>query len=276
MKKNCLIVIATILLIPFSSIGQISTMSFNIRYDNPDDKENWWNYRKDGIAKMIDYYSPTFLGIQEGLEHQVKYLDSVLADYNYVGVGRDDGKTKGEYTAIFYKKSDIQSIRTKTYWLSETPEKVSVGWDASMERITTFTEFHDKKGKETLYVFNCHFDHKGSESRKKSAELILKLIEQKKISNEKVIVMGDFNCTPTDRPIKILKTVLNDSFETSLKTPYGPIGTFNGFKPNARMDGRIDYIFTKNINVLSYSTIDDRRTNQLYLSDHLPVFVQFE
>ena len=112
-------------------------MTYNIRYNNPNDNENWWENRKEEVVHMIKYYHPDIFGIQEGLNDQVNYLNNSLPNYSYTGVGRDDGKEKGEYTAIFYNSDKFELINSKTYWLSNTPNKVSVGWDASMERITT-------------------------------------------------------------------------------------------------------------------------------------------
>ncbi len=254
-------------------IGQTSLMSFNIRYNNPNDKENWWEYRKKEITEMINYYQPDILGIQEGLNEQVSYLDSALTDYSYVGVGRDNGKEKGEYTAIFFNTKKLHALADQTYWLSQTPDIVSVGWDASMERIATFGTFRNIKTNETIYVFNCHYDHVGKVARLKSSNLIIKLLEQKDIAKEKIIVMGDLNCEPNEEPIQILKTKLEDSFEVSKKSAYGSVGTFNRFDTKLHLSKRIDYIFTRNIEVESYINIDDRRSNNLFLSDHLPVFI---
>ena len=176
MSKPTYIFTFLIQLIPFILFSQTSIMSYNIRYSTERDKENQWEYRKAEVVELINYYSPEIFGIQEGLEKQVKYIDMALDNYRYVGVGRDDGKTKGEYAAIFYNHDRLRPISSHTYWLSETPNEVSIGWDASMERITTFGQFYDMQTEDTLYVFNCHFDHIGKTSRKNSAKLILKII----------------------------------------------------------------------------------------------------
>lgn len=249
-------------------------MTFNIRYDNPEDNDNWWEHRKLSILKMFSFYSPEIIGIQEGLNHQVKYIEKNLPDYNYIGVGRDDGKKKGEYTAVFYKKKKLKLISSKTYWLSETPETVSIGWDASMERIVTFGEFLDLRTQESLFIFNCHFDHRGEISREKSAELLLNFIKNKGIESNKIIVMGDLNCLPDSKPINTLKSKLEDSHDISIREPYGPIGTLNGFDADKVIKNRIDYIFTKNIKVIEHRIIDDRRENNLFISDHLPVITK--
>ena len=254
--------------------GQTSVMTFNIRYDNPKDNQNWWEHRKSSVLKIFEFYSPEFIGIQEGLNNQIKYIENNLIEYNYIGVGRDDGKKKGEYAAIFYKKNKLKLISSETYWLSETPEMVSIGWDASMERIVTFGEFLNLKTQESLFIFNCHFDHRGEISRENSSKLILKLIKSKNIENKKIILMGDFNCLPNSKPIETLKSKLKDSYDISVKEPYGPAGTSNGFDLDRLIKNRIDYIFTKNIKVIEHRIIDDRRDNNLFISDHLPVMAK--
>ncbi len=254
--------------------GQTSVMTFNIRYDNPKDNHNWWEHRKSSVLKIFEFYSPEVIGIQEGLNNQIKYIENNLIEYNYIGVGRDDGKKKGEYAAIFYKKNKLKLISSETYWLSETPEMVSIGWDASMERIVTFGEFLNLKTQESLFIFNCHFDHRGEISRENSSKLILKLIKSKNIENKKIILMGDLNCLPNSKPIETLKSKLEDSYDISIKKPYGPAGTSNGFDLDRLIKNRIDYIFTKNIKVIEHRIIDDRRDNNLFISDHLPVMAK--
>ena len=276
MKNYIYILLFLIQLIPLTVISQTSIMSYNIRYSTQNDNENWWEHRKEEVAQLIDYYSPEILGIQEGLDKQVKYLDTFLSNYSYVGVGRDDGKLKGEYAAIFYKHERLKLISTKTYWLSETPNEISVGWDASFKRVVTFGEFNDIQTKDTLYVFNCHFDNIGKISRKKSAELILQIIEDKKITNKKVIVMGDLNCEPDDEPMELLKVNLDDTYSSAATVTYGPVGTFNEFNTEMLLQRRIDYILVKNIEVKEYRHIDDRRKNNLFPSDHLPIHIKFK
>ncbi len=255
---------------------QTKIMSYNIRYNNPNDNENWWEYRKQEVVEMIKYYQPEIFGIQEGLSAQVKYIDSTLTNYSYVGLGRDDGKEKGEFTAIFFDTTKLKLIETKTFWLSETPNKVSVGWDASMERICTYGAFLNKKTNKSIFIFNCHFDHIGKKSRIESSYLILEEIKNKGIGHECIAVIGDLNCQPDENPIEILKMELKDSYQVSQSQPYGPIGTFNSFNTVNEVTKRIDYIMVKNLNVTHYTTIDDRRKNKLWLSDHLPILIQTE
>ena len=261
-------------IIPKTSFSQTTNLiSFNIRYDNTSDTINNWNKRRASLASLIQHYDADIVGIQEGLHHQVDYLNNTLNGFSYVGVGRDDGQQKGEYSAIFYNSDKFKVLKTNTFWLSETPEKVSVGWDASMERICTYALFENVTSKKQFYVFNTHFDHRGMQARVNSAELIYKKIKEINTSDLPVILMGDLNLTPDTEPIQFLKKHLTDAMGISKKPFYGPIGTFNGFDQDRIMENRIDYIFVNNIEVLSYTHIDDRMANNMHISDHLPVLM---
>ncbi len=269
-----------ILLLFYSNeiLGQnYKIMTYNIRYDNPNDGENQWSKRKDFLSRQIMYYEPDIFGIQEGLHHQVKYLDSILTNYKYVGVGRDDGKEKGEYSAVFYNANKFIVLEQNTFWLSENPDIISVGWDASMERICTYALFKDLETKQDFWIFNTHFDHIGREARIKSSELIVKRINDLNVNNLPVVLMGDFNLMPTSKPIQYLSEILNDSRTNSKSKPFGPIGTFNGFYFTKPVKNRIDYIFvSKNkIEVSKYAVLSDSK-NLKYPSDHLPVFIQIK
>lgn len=249
-------------------------MTYNIRFDNVNDGENQWSKRKGFLSNQITYNNPDIFGIQEGLHHQVQYLDSTFVNYNYIGVARDDGKTKGEYSAIFYNKEKFDVLKQGTFWLSETPNKISVGWDAAMERICTYGLLKDKKSNQQFLVFNTHFDHIGKEARVRSAALILNKTEEFNTKSLPVIVMGDFNLKPEEAPIKLLSESLNDTKKVSELKPFGPTGTFNGFKFNKPVSNRIDYIFTSknNISVKKYAVLSDSKDCK-YPSDHLPVVV---
>jgi endonuclease/exonuclease/phosphatase family metal-dependent hydrolase len=263
-----------LLAFPLPTLSQTTNLiSFNIRYDNTGDTINNWNDRKASLAKLIQHYDADIVGIQEGLHHQVDFLNTALTNYSYVGVGRDDGKEKGEYSAIFYNSNKFKVLKTNTFWLSETPEKVSVGWDASMERICSYALFENLKTKKQFWVFNTHFDHRGMQARINSAQLIYKKINEIKTSKLPVILMGDLNLTPDTEPIQYLKKNLTDAMEISKKPFYGPTGTFNGFDQDRIMENRIDYFFVKNVDVLSYTHIDDRMANNKHISDHLPILM---
>lgn len=277
MKKISYLLVLIVLVSCSSEMGNLNIMTYNIRYNNPNDGENQWSHRKEFLSNQIAFNEVDIFGIQEGLNDQVTYLDSVFVHYNYIGVGRDDGKTKGEYSAIFYNSKKFKVLENNTFWLSETPNEISVGWDASMERICTYGLFETIATKQQFYVFNTHFDHIGTEARIKSVELILQKITEFNSSNFPVLVLGDFNLTPETGPIQQLSKALNDSKKVSNLTPFGPEGTFNGFNFNVPITARIDYIFTSknNISVEKYAVLSDSKDCK-YPSDHLPVFIEIK
>lgn len=253
-----------------------SIISYNIRYDNNWDIENSWKIRRNKISQILVQYSPSIIGIQEGLLNQVQYIDSSLIDYDYVGVGRDDGKKKGEFCAIYFDTTRYVLLKNSTFWLSETPDTISVGWDAALERICTYGLFKDRITKKEFWVFNTHLDHIGVVAREKSSELILKRINKINHQSLPVILMGDFNSIPNSSPVKEIKTELSDALQISLEKLQGPRGTFNGFNEDLPIEKRIDYIFTNDLKVLSYTHINDRLNNNRHISDHLPVMIKIQ
>ena len=253
-----------------------SIMSYNIRYDNAWDVENSWTIRKNKVRQLLIQYAPSIIGIQEGLLSQVQYLDSCLTDYNYVGVGREDGKEQGEFCAIYFDTTRYSVLNHSTFWLSETPDIISIGWDAALERICTYGLFKDRKTSEEFWVFNTHFDHMGTSAREQSSGMILKMIKKINRQSLPLILMGDFNSIPDSPPINKIKTDLSDALQISLEELQGPSGTFNGFNADLPIEKRIDYIFTGNFKVLSYIHINDRLNNNRHISDHLPVMVKIQ
>ena len=274
--KFAKITLFIVLMLPFLSIGQnFKVMSYNIKYDNVSDTVNNWNDRRAAMVDLIIEHRPEFIGMQEVLYGQLNYLNNSLIDYNYIGVGRDDGKDKGEFSPILYNTKQFKLLESNTFWLSKTPDKISVGWDAALERICTYGRFEDKSSKNKIWVFNTHFDHIGTKARERSAELILKKIMQLNVEKLPVVLMGDFNLMPEEKPIHLIQKKMDDDQLIS-KTPYeGPIGTFNGFDINDPMDRRIDYIFSIGLFVESYHHLDKRLKTGKHISDHLPVLASF-
>jgi endonuclease/exonuclease/phosphatase family metal-dependent hydrolase len=262
-----------LLFVSTASMSQSTMMSYNIKYDNKSDTINNWNLRKEKLVKLIAYYEPSVIGMQEVLYNQLNYINDHLENYAYVGVGRVDGKTKGEFSPLFYDTNKYKVLKSSTFWLSETPDEISVGWDASMERICTYALFLDLSTSEKIWVFNTHFDHRGKKARVFSAKLILEKIRAINTSEYPVVFMGDLNVRPDEQAIALLKTELDDGLEISKKPLYGPPGTFNGFR-NGPMLHKIDYIFTKQLEVISYRHIDERLISNKHISDHLPVIVE--
>ena len=255
---------------------QHTIISYNIRYDNNWDIENSWEIRRSNIIQILIKYSPSIIGVQEGLLNQVQYIDNSLINYDYVGVGRDDGKEKGEFCAIYFDTTRYVLLKNSTFWLSETPETISVGWDAALERICTYGLFKDRITKKEFWVFNTHFDHMGIIAREKSSGLILKRIKKINRQSLPVILMGDFNAIPNSPPVEEIVTELSDALQISLQKLHGPGGTFNGFNEDLPIEKRIDYIFTKNLKVLSYTHVNDRLENNRHISDHLPVMIKIK
>lgn len=271
--KNLIIVFALLFSANFFA-QQLKVMTFNIRLSLDSDKENSWDNRKTEALKLIDYYHPDFFGVQEAVPQQMIDIKNGLKNYNFVGVGRDDGANKGEYSAIFFDTEKLQVLESGTFWLSETPDKPSKGWDAAYNRVCTYALFKVKKGGKKFWAFNVHFDHVGNLARENSSKLILEKINTFNTKNFPVVLTGDFNLTDQTEPIKILSKSMNDAFYHSKKPHYGPSGTFTAFDINTIPKDRIDYIFVKDFECESIRTINDRRENLLYPSDHFPVMAE--
>lgn len=251
-------------------------MSFNIRYDNSEDAPHHWEARRDSVVNVIKKYDVDLLGMQEVLHHQLAYIKEQLPEYESVGVGREDGETKGEYAPILYKKAKYRAMKQGYFWLSETPEVAGKkGWDAACERIVTWVLLEEIATKHSLLMMNTHFDHVGEEARRKSVDLLV--AKAKELSEGgAVIITGDFNADPKSEVItKMLdeKNVL-PLFDTRLiaQSVAGTSWTFHDFG-QLPLEERplIDYIFVNEAwGVQKYEVIEDH--SEVYLSDHVPVF----
>jgi endonuclease/exonuclease/phosphatase family metal-dependent hydrolase len=275
MKRIFLIVLW---LIPFSLFSQqINVVSFNIRYGTAPDGENSWPNRIEMVNGLLRFHDADIFGLQEALYQQILDIGNGLPGFGWFGIGRDDGDKAGEFTPIFYNKSKFKLLDHGNFWLSETPEKPSKSWDAALNRIVTWGKFESAETGKQFVFFNTHFDHRGVEARKNSAELIWKKIQE--ITQNKdipVLVTGDFNLSPDSEPILLLKKHLRDSFEVSEEPAYGPVGTFQAFKIDAELTSkaRIDYVFVNNkVDVLKYAALSDFKDHR-FPSDHLPVFAK--
>lgn len=250
----------------------LNVMTYNLRFNNPRDGENAWENRKDRVKDLIAYHEVDIFGTQEGLTGQLEDLCELTA-YAYIGGGRDDGKDKGEHTAIFYKTERFKLLDHGDFWLSETPEKPSFGWGATLRRVSSWGKFKDKTTNKVFFVFNTHFDHVVAEARRQSAHLIVNKIKEL-AGKAPVFFMGDLNSTPETEQVKTLSDFMSDSRAFSLAEPYGPEGTFNGFNYMSSLRRRIDYIFVHNrITVLKYGVLTDSY-EQKFPSDHLPVIIK--
>ncbi len=248
-------------------------MSYNIRYDNPGDGQRAWDYRKEEVASLIRFYAPDLIGLQEVLHGQLMYLEEQLGDYGRIGVGRDDGKQAGEYSPVFYRKNQLELLDQGTFWLSKTPDRPSVGWDASMERIATWGQLRRQEQNDTVLILNTHFDHRGEQARQQSARLIRRWIRSH-AANHPVMVTGDFNSSPTSVPYQILTEggILRDAYTVSQLPPVGPNRSFSGFVVTDSLPGeRIDYVFVSPKVQVERHAIISTFSNGYFPSDHLPV-----
>lgn len=252
-------------------------MSYNIRLDVKSDGENQWDKRKERVAGLMNFYNADFIGAQEVLHSQLEYLLQHLKNYSHIGVARDDGKKAGEYSNIFYRNDKYEVEQEGTFWLSPTPDSVSKGWDAALNRVCTYGLFKSKKGKQRIWVFNTHFDHIGKTSRLESSKLIVQKIRQLNTKNYPFVLMGDFNSRPEEAPAQYLMSEMKNARSLS-ELVYGDADTWNGFKFNAKPDGCIDYIFIpedKRMKVVKFATVTDSY-DMKYPSDHFPVMAVIE
>ena len=281
MKNLLFLFIASMMFQAAAAQKPLNIMTFNIRLDLASDSLNAWPYRKDILASQVLFHEADIVGVQEALHRQMMDLQQSLKDYSYTGVGREDGNTKGEYSAIFYNTKRLQLLKSATFWLSETPTiPGSKSWDAAITRIVSWAKFRDKATGKIFFHFNTHFDHIGKIARRESAKMILKAVDS--IAGKTIaIVTGDFNAIPSDEPIQVITDKndplhLTDSKEVSLTAHYGPTGTFNGFGPKEIHNNPIDYIFFNHgVKVLKHATFSQSWQGR-FSSDHFPVWARVE
>lgn len=240
---------------------KLTVASYNIRNANSGDSinGNGWHQRCPAIVDLVKYHNFDIWGSQEVKHRQLVDLLNGLDEYAHIGVGRDDGKTAGEYSPIFYKKDKFEVLQSGTFWLSTETDRPNKGWDAVLPRICSWAEFKNKENKSKIWFFNLHMDHRGVEARKESAKLVLKKIQEMVKKDEIVIFTGDFNVDQNNESYKLLEAsdVLKDSYEAA-EVKYANTGTFNAFKPNLKTNSRIDHIFVSPVvKVLRYGVLTD-------------------
>ena len=238
----------------------ITVASYNLRNANGGDSinGNGWGQRYPVIAKMVQYHDFDIFGTQECFIHQLKDMKEALPGYDYIGVGRDDGKEKGEHSAIFYRTDKFDVIEKGDFWLSETPDVPSKGWDAVLPRICSWGHFKCKDTGFEFLFFNLHMDHIGKKARVESAFLVQEKMKELG-ANLPAILTGDFNVDQTHSSYKALVSngVLKDSYE-SADFRYATNGTFNSFDPNNFTESRIDHVFVSPLfKVKKYGVLTD-------------------
>ena len=275
--KEFLLVLILFTLQSFVSAFEIDALSFNIRFDNPKDGENAWPNRKEMVGQWVKSESPDVIGLQEALRHQIDDIKKVATAYSEYGVGRDDGKSRGEHCTILYlkKRFSLDKSDCGTFWFSDTPEKVaSKSWGNEIPRICTWARFIEKKTDKGFYVYNAHYDHRSQPSRLGASELIIQRISKRKRSNEPIILMGDFNASENNPAIKIFKDKplnLVDTFRV-VKPDEKMVKTFHGFRGGSLSGGKIDHVFMlPKLGKVSSAEIVRFNKEKRYLSDHYPV-----
>lgn len=252
----------------------LRVMSFNIRYDNPEDGPHAWQHRRELVRQVIAFHDVHLLGVQEALDEQVRQLAHELGDYDWFGVGRSDGKVAGEYAPIFYRRDRLELLEGGTFWVSETPDAPgSRGWDAALPRIATWARLRDRLSGEMFLAMNTHFDHVGEEARRQGARLIVR--RARGLAGELPIVLtGDFNAQPDSVAYQTLTEALTDARVRSEAGHFGPEGTFGSFEPQAKPAPRVDYIFlSPQIAVLREGTLAHHWDGR-HASDHWPVIAE--
>ena len=270
-------IILSLLLVSTMALAQkkgapINIITYNIRLNVASDGVNAWPNRKENVKALVKFHDADILCVQEALPEQ---FDALLENSNFdvVGVGREDGKRKGEFSAVYFDKDRFTKKDGGTFWLSETPDVPSKGWDAALNRVCSWVRLYDKLNKKEFLVFNTHYDHIGVQARIESAKLLKQKIQQI-APTLPVVFTGDLNVTPETEAIATIKSFLTDAKEISQEPPYGPNGTFNAFDFNSDLKNRIDYIFVnKGFKVQKFAVLTDSKDKR-YFSDHLPVFAR--
>ena len=275
--KEFLLVLILFPLQSFVSAFEIDALSFNIRFDTSKDGENAWPKRKEMVGQWVKSESPDVIGLQEALRHQIDDIKKIATAYSEYGVGRDDGKSRGEHCTILYlkKRFSLDKSDCGTFWFSDTPEKIaSKSWGNEIPRICTWARFIEKNTDKGFYVYNVHYDHRSQPSRLGASELIIQRISKRKRSNEPIILMGDFNASENNPAIKIFKDEplnLVDTFRV-VKPDEKMVKTFHGFRGGSFSGGKIDHVFMlPKMGKVSSAEIVRFNKEKRYLSDHYPV-----
>ena len=244
--------------------NDIKVISYNVRVNNEGDGENKWDLRKHASVAMINEEKPTIFGLQEAKPEQMQYLVENLPQYGYIGVGREDGISSGEHMTIFYLKEEVELLAGGTFWLSETPEEPSMGWDAACKRSCTWTKLRMKDtGKEFAYI-NTHLDHVGKVAQREGLALICRRFAEIVPVGMPAFLTADFNAVTTDPIFEPLNAEMLDAREVAPETDRR--GTFNGW---GKRDSIIDYIYYKGFKKCSrYEVITRQYEGVPYISDH--------
>ena len=273
MKKIILFILSFAVLLPQYSFAKkesegLKVMSYNIRYGLAEDGTNSWKYRCPATIEMLEEQCPDVFGVQEAYDFQIEFINEFARNYKSVGVGRIDGKKDGEQTAIFWNKKTVSMLKWGNFWLSDTPEKPSMGWDAACTRTATWALMKDKKTGRKFYFVNTHLDHVGKEARKNGLKLIVDRIAEINPEGYPMVLTGDFNMRPDDSSMVEIDKIMKSARKVADKTDN--LGTFNGW--GRVHDNVIDYIYVSGFSdVPEYQTITKKYAERPFISDHYPI-----
>ncbi len=250
-------------------------MSFNIRYGTANDGAHRWSERRAAVIATIADHAPHLLGVQEALRFQLDELGSAFPRHREFGVGRDDGRTGGEYAAILVDTARFQVLADGTFWLSDTPERPgSMHWGNRITRAVTWVRVVDRAAGDTVRVYNAHWDHESQPSRERSAELMMTRLRSDPQPGDAVIVMGDFNSEEGNaafqRLLRDVEVPLRDSFRERHPSSTW-VGTFNAFRGDSS-GGKIDAVLVSKHWRVDQAGIDRRKWGALWASDHFAVW----
>ena len=250
----------------------LKVVSFNIKNKEASDGTNSWIYRYPATALMIEDQKPDIMGLQEAYSYQVSFITENLLNYEAVGVGREDGRKEGEHMSILYNKKTVSLKKWGTFWLSDTPDEPSQGWDGACKRTATWALMKDKRSGNSFLYVNTHLDHVGKEAQKNGLALILSKIGEINKDNLPVILTGDFNVRPDDPVLTELDKTMKSARATAAKTDSHD--TFNGW---GKGDGVIDYIYYSGFSSCpEFETIVKKYADRQFISDHFPIFAVLE
>ena len=272
--KKLVVFAALAAMFSFVSCGnadELKVMSYNIRLDHKGDGDNAWPNRKEATIAMLEDVKPDVFGVQEALPHQVAYVTEQAPNYKNVGVGRDDGVAKGEFMSIFWNVETMEMLEWGTYWLSETPDVPSYGWDAACRRTATWALMKDKRNGKKFYFVNTHLDHRGALARKNGLQMVVDNIASMNPEGYPMVLTGDFNVLPDDECLVDLDKQMQSARKIAKVTDN--LSTFNGWGNKKPEDEYvIDYIY-----VSGFKSVPEYRTNMQqyaetpYISDHYPI-----
>lgn len=283
MKSRVFLVLLLFFALGLQSIAGIRVMSYNVRQGKADDGENSWKNRRAATPAMLNDERPDVFGVQEAYDFQLKYIHSRCPRYKWVGVGRDDAKSGGEHMSVFYNTRTIKLIKWGTYYLSETPDVVSKGWDAKYPRTATWALLEEKATGMRFFFVNTHLDHKGVVARKESLALLHRKISEMNPDNLPMVLMGDFNVLPDNPGLEDINKLMKSARFNAQKAD--SFGSFNGFGKNGKSDAApvlgqvdvdyllpIDYIYYSGFEVCTeFRVVTKSYAGKPFISDHYPV-----